>query len=173
MAVTPDNSTLICAGSYGQRLTAFDIATDGSLSNQRVWAALGDAAPDGICADAEGAVWYGDVPNKRCVRVAEGGEVLQTIELDVGCFACMLGRRCPHNPLHGRSRMAWCGNDGQRRARRPGAERSGIGSRRRLALTGPRSRPADLELGIRSKVPHAWMRADGHAPPLRHAPCTC
>jgi sugar lactone lactonase YvrE len=91
MAVTPDNSTLICAESYGQRLTAFDIATDGSLSNQRVWAALGDAAPDGICADAEGAVWYGDVPNKRCVRVAEGGEVLQTIELDVGCFACMLG----------------------------------------------------------------------------------
>jgi sugar lactone lactonase YvrE len=91
MAVTADNSTLICAESHGQRLTAFDIAADGSLSNQRVWAELGDAAPDGICADAEGAVWYGDVPNKRCVRVAEGGEVLQTIELDLGCFACMLG----------------------------------------------------------------------------------
>ena len=91
MAVTPDNSTLICAESYGKRLTAFDISADGSLSNRRVWADLDDGVPDGICVDAEDAVWYGDVPNKRCVRVREGGEVLQTIELDRGCFACMLG----------------------------------------------------------------------------------
>jgi sugar lactone lactonase YvrE len=91
VVVTPDNSTLILAESYGNRLTAFDIAADGSLSNRRVWAELGGGAPDGICLDADGAVWYGDVPNKRCVRVREGGEVLQTIELDRGCFACMLG----------------------------------------------------------------------------------
>jgi sugar lactone lactonase YvrE len=91
IAVTPDNSTLIVAESYGKRLTGFDIAADGSLSNRRVWADLGDGVPDGICLDAEGAVWYGDVPNKRCVRVREGGEVLQTVELDRGCFACMLG----------------------------------------------------------------------------------
>lgn len=91
MAVTPDNATLIVAESYGARLTAFDIATDGSLSNQRVWADLPGAHPDGICLDAEGAVWYGDVPARQCVRVREGGEVLQTIELDRGCFACMLG----------------------------------------------------------------------------------
>jgi sugar lactone lactonase YvrE len=91
MAVTPDNATLIVAESYGNHLTAFDIAADGSLSQRRVWADLGDGAPDGICLDTEGTVWYGDVPNKRCVRVREGGEVLQTIELDRGCFACMLG----------------------------------------------------------------------------------
>ncbi|MGH3822481.1 MAG: SMP-30/gluconolactonase/LRE family protein [Pseudonocardiaceae bacterium] len=91
MVVTPDNSTLIIAESYGNRLTAFDIAGDGSLSNRRVWADLGGGVPDGICLDAEGAVWYGDVPNKRCVRVREGGEVLATIDLDCGCFACMLG----------------------------------------------------------------------------------
>jgi sugar lactone lactonase YvrE len=91
MAVTPDNSTLIVAESYGKKLTAFDIAADGSLSHQRVWADLGDGVPDGICLDAENAVWYGDVPNQRCVRVREGGEVLQTIDLDRGCFACMLG----------------------------------------------------------------------------------
>jgi sugar lactone lactonase YvrE len=91
MAVTPDNSTLIVAESYASRLTAFEIAADGSLSGQRVWADLGDGVPDGICLDAEGAVWYADVPNKRCVRVREGGEVMQTIELDRGCFACMLG----------------------------------------------------------------------------------
>src|SRR2546426_8692961 len=76
MAVTPDNSTLIVAESYGKRLTAFDIAADGSLSSGRVWADLDDGAPDGICLDADNAVWYGDVPNKRCVRVREGGEVL-------------------------------------------------------------------------------------------------
>jgi len=91
MAVTPDNQTLIVAESYAKRLTAFDIEASGSLSNRRVWADLGDGVPDGICIDAEGAVWYGDVPNKRCVRVREGGEVLQTIDLDRGCFACMLG----------------------------------------------------------------------------------
>lgn len=91
MAVTPDNATLILAESYGNRLTAFDIAADGSLSHRRVWADLDGGYPDGICLDAENAVWYGDVPNQRCVRVREGGEVLQTIALDRGCFACALG----------------------------------------------------------------------------------
>jgi sugar lactone lactonase YvrE len=91
MAVTPDNSTLIVAESYGKKLTAFDIDTDGSLSNRRTWAELNDGSPDGICLDTEGAVWYADVPNKRCVRVAEGGKVLQTVQLDRGAFACMLG----------------------------------------------------------------------------------
>jgi sugar lactone lactonase YvrE len=91
MLVTADNSTLIVAESYASRLTAFDIAADGGLSNRRVWADLQDGVPDGICLDAEGAVWYGDVPNQRCVRVREGGEVLQTVELDRGCFACALG----------------------------------------------------------------------------------
>ncbi len=91
MAVTPDNATLIIAESYGKKLTAFNIEPDGGLSNRRVWADLGDGVPDGICLDAEGAVWYADVPNKRCVRVREGGEVLQTVNVDRGCFACMLG----------------------------------------------------------------------------------
>ena len=91
MAVTPDNSTLIIAESFGKRLSAFDIAADGSLSNRRVWADLGDGAPDGICLDGDNAIWYADVPNKRCVRVREGGEVLQMIELDRGCFSCVLG----------------------------------------------------------------------------------
>ena len=78
MAITPDDRTLIVAESYGKRLTACDIAADGSLSGRRVWADLGDGVPDGICLDAEGAVWYADVPNRRCVRVREGGEVLDT-----------------------------------------------------------------------------------------------
>jgi len=91
MAVTPDNSTLIVAESYAKKLTAFDIAADGSLSNRRVWADLHDGVPDGICLDVEGAVWYADVPNKRCVRVREGGDVLQTIDHALGCFACTLG----------------------------------------------------------------------------------
>jgi len=91
MAVTPDNATLIVAESHGKKLTAFDIAADGTLSNRRVWADLGDGVPDGICIDGDNAVWYADVPNRRCVRVLEGGEVLQTINHDRGCFACMLG----------------------------------------------------------------------------------
>jgi sugar lactone lactonase YvrE len=91
MLVTPDNATLIVADSYGKCLFAFDIEGDGGLSNRRVWAALGDGVPDGICMDDEGALWYADVPNRRCVRVREGGQVLQTIDLDRGCFACALG----------------------------------------------------------------------------------
>lgn len=91
MAITADNSTLIIAESHGKKLTAFEIAGDGSLSNRRVWADLGSGVPDGICIDADGAVWYADVPNKCCVRVREGGEVLQTVNADRGCFACMLG----------------------------------------------------------------------------------
>ena len=91
MAVTPDNHTLIVAESHGNALTAFDIAADGSLSSRHTWADLGDDHPDGICIDAEGAVWYADVANKHCVRVAEGGEVLQKVTADRGCFACMLG----------------------------------------------------------------------------------
>ncbi len=91
MTVTADNSTLIVADSYRHSLVSFDIGADGSLSHRRIWADLGDGAPDGICSDEQGAVWYADVPNRRCVRVAEGGAVLQTVELDRGGFACMLG----------------------------------------------------------------------------------
>lgn len=91
MAITPDNATLIIAESFANRLSAFDIADDGSLARRRVWAELPGGAPDGICLDAENAVWYADVPNRCCVRVREGGEVLQRFELDRGCFACMLG----------------------------------------------------------------------------------
>jgi sugar lactone lactonase YvrE len=91
MAVTPDDGTLIVADSYGKCLTAFAIEPDGSLSGRRVWADLGDGVPDGICMDADGAVWYADVPNKRCARVREGGQVLDTVPVDRGCFACMLG----------------------------------------------------------------------------------
>jgi sugar lactone lactonase YvrE len=91
MAVTADNSTLIVADSHRHHLVGFDIGADGGLSGRRIWADLGAAAPDGICVDAEGAVWYADVPNRRCVRVAEGGAVLRTVTLDRGGFACALG----------------------------------------------------------------------------------
>jgi sugar lactone lactonase YvrE len=91
LAVTPDGATLVVAESYAGRLTGFDIGPDGGLTNRRVWAPLGDANPDGICVDADGAVWYADVGRQHCVRVAEGGEVLATVAADRGCFACMLG----------------------------------------------------------------------------------
>ncbi len=91
MAVTPDGDTLLVADSYGHEVIAFDINADGTLSGRRVWANLGEGTPDGICLDAEGALWYADVPNRCCVRVLEGGEVLDAVQADRGCFACMLG----------------------------------------------------------------------------------
>ena len=88
MVVTPDNSTLIVSESFAGRLTAFDIGADGGLSNRRVWAE--GIGPDGICIDAEGAVWTQSGGNS-CIRVAEGGEVLSRVELDRAPFACMRG----------------------------------------------------------------------------------
>jgi sugar lactone lactonase YvrE len=90
MVVTPDNATLIVAESFAARLTAFDIAEDGSLSNRRVWA--DGVGPDGICMDADGCIWTstGAMAND-CARIREGGEVLQRFELDRPCFATMLG----------------------------------------------------------------------------------
>jgi sugar lactone lactonase YvrE len=91
MAVTPDNSTLILAESFAARLTAFDIADDGHLSNRRAWA--DGVGPDGICIDVEGAVWtgVGGFGENLVGRVRDGGEVLERVRLDMPCFACMLG----------------------------------------------------------------------------------
>jgi sugar lactone lactonase YvrE len=92
MAITPDGGTLIVAESYAGRLTAYDIGADGGLGNRQVWAQTPGDHPDGICIDAEGAVWYADVGSQHCVRVREGGEVLATVDLDRGAFACALSR---------------------------------------------------------------------------------
>jgi sugar lactone lactonase YvrE len=92
MAITPDGGTLIVAESYASRLTAFAIGADGGLGHRRVWAQTPGDHPDGICLDADGAVWYADVGNQHCVRVREGGAVLATAGLDRGAFACALSR---------------------------------------------------------------------------------
>jgi sugar lactone lactonase YvrE len=90
MVVTADNRTLIIAESIAAKLTAFDIGPDGSLSNRRAWAE--GIGADGICLDADGAVWAQSGPMETvCVRVQEGGEVLERIEVDRSPFACMLG----------------------------------------------------------------------------------
>lgn len=91
MAITADGATLIVAESHAGRLTAFDIGADGTLGARRVWAAVPGSAPDGVCLDRSGALWYADVPNRCCVRVREGSEVLERIEVDRGCFSCALG----------------------------------------------------------------------------------
>ena len=90
MVVTPDNSTLVIAESFARRLTAFDIDDDGSLSNRRVWA--DGVGPDGICMDADGAIWVdvGEFGDNLVGRVLEGGEVLDTVKLDRACFATAL-----------------------------------------------------------------------------------
>jgi sugar lactone lactonase YvrE len=91
MVVLGDD-TLVVAESHADRLTAWTITDDAEPVDRRVWADLGPgSAPDGICADEEGAIWYASVPGERCVRVAEGGRVLETVEADRGCFSCMLG----------------------------------------------------------------------------------
>lgn len=92
MAILPGGGTLLVAESYGERLTAFPIEADGALGARREWAATPGDHPDGICADADGAVWYADVGTARCVRVREGGAVCGTVELDRGAFSCTLSR---------------------------------------------------------------------------------
>ncbi len=90
--ITPDGGTLIVGETRGHILSAWDRAADGGLSNRRVWADLDGGYPDGICLDAEGAVWVSDPRNKETIRVLEGGEVTERISTgDYGSFACMLG----------------------------------------------------------------------------------
>ncbi len=89
--ITPDGKTLIVGETVGFCLTAFDIGSDGSLANRRVWAPTLPRIPDGICLDASGAVWFANPMAGECVRIAEGGEVLEVIETGQLCFACMLG----------------------------------------------------------------------------------
>jgi len=91
--ITPDGRTLIVAETLALRLTAFDIADDGQLANRRVWADLSSVmgAADGICLDADGAVWIANAVAPQCLRVAEGGEILDTVDTSQTAFACMLG----------------------------------------------------------------------------------
>jgi len=90
MALIDDGRTLLVADSHAQQLIAFDVQDDATLAGFRVWSDL-EYAPDGICADADGAIWVATVPGRCCMRVREGGEVLNTVSADRGCFACMLG----------------------------------------------------------------------------------
>ena len=91
MALSEDGQTLFVGESYGSCITSFRVLPDGGLSDRRVWAPTPGDHPDGICVDTESAVWYADVGNARCVRVAEGGAVLDVVDLDRGAFACVLG----------------------------------------------------------------------------------
>jgi len=89
--ITADGKTLIVGESFGRRLTAFAIAADGSLSNRRVWAELGDNPPDGIGLDAEGAIWVACPTVSEVVRVKEGGEFAERIQVATDAFACIPG----------------------------------------------------------------------------------
>ena len=89
--ITEDGKTLIIAETFGGRLTAFDRDADGTLTNRREWAALTGVAPDGICLCADGSVWVANALAAECVRVAEGGEILERVATALNCFACMLG----------------------------------------------------------------------------------
>jgi sugar lactone lactonase YvrE len=88
--ITPDGNKLIVAESFGPRLTAFDIDADGSLTGRRIWANF-PGYPDGICLDAEGAVWGADASGKKVIRVLEGGEVTDRIKTSLTSYACALG----------------------------------------------------------------------------------
>lgn len=90
--ITPDGRTLVVGESFAGRLTAFDISEGGALSNRRLWAQLPErAVPDGICLDAEGAIWVASPTTHEVLRVREGGEVMTRIGATQKVFACMLG----------------------------------------------------------------------------------
>ncbi len=89
--ISPDGRQLVIAESFANRLSAFTVGPDGSLSDRRLFADLGSRVPDGICLDADGGVWVADPRNASCFRVVDGGEVTHHIDLEMNCFACMLG----------------------------------------------------------------------------------
>jgi sugar lactone lactonase YvrE len=91
MVITPDGRTLIVGETFARRLTAFDLGADGALTNRRVWAELGNSLPDGICLDADNAVWVACPTAAEVIRVKQGGEVVERIKVGTDAFACMLG----------------------------------------------------------------------------------
>ncbi len=92
MVITPEGDMLVVAETFAHRLTTFDIAVDGSLSNRRIFFEDSDMYPDGICLDMEGAIWVADPHNNEVVRVLEGGAIQDRISLgDRGAYACALG----------------------------------------------------------------------------------
>ena len=91
MLVSADGRSLVVAESNAGRLTSFEILPDGTLAPSQTWASLEGSAPDGISWDGSGGIWFAEVPGERCVRIQEGGQVLQTVQLDDGCFSCAAG----------------------------------------------------------------------------------
>jgi sugar lactone lactonase YvrE len=91
MVISPNGRVLVVAETYSHRLTAFDIGSDGSLVNRRLFATLPDCFPDGICLDADGAIWVADAHSNRVIRVLDGGRIVSTIATERTVFACMLG----------------------------------------------------------------------------------
>ena len=89
--ITPDGRTLIVGETFAKRATAFTIADDGTLHDRRLWAELGEVLPDGCTLDAEGAIWFADAGGTAVVRVREGGEVTDRVEVGQHAFACALG----------------------------------------------------------------------------------
>lgn len=89
--ITPDDKTMIVGETFGACLTAFDIAQDGTLSGKRQWADIAPAVPDGICLDAEGAIWVASPSTSEVLRVKEGGEITHRLKPSTIPFACMLG----------------------------------------------------------------------------------
>lgn len=118
MALARDDKTLIVAEPYASQLTAFDVAADGCLADRRLWARLDGAAPDGICVDAQEAVWFADAAAHTCVRVKQGGHVLQTVAVDRGAFACVLGGPDTHTLFI--MATAWAGEASTEREKRAG-----------------------------------------------------
>ena len=91
MVLSEDGATLVVAETMGRRLTSFDVAADGSLSERRVFAQFELVFPDGICLDAEGQVWLANAASPECLRIAEGGEVTARLATTQPSYACMLG----------------------------------------------------------------------------------
>jgi sugar lactone lactonase YvrE len=89
--ISPDSKTLVVGESMGHRLTAFTIQSDGSLTNRRPFADLGEAVPDGIALDAEGAIWVASPMSKEMLRVHDGGKVAERLKFDTMPIACALG----------------------------------------------------------------------------------
>ncbi len=131
--ITPDGTTLIVGETFGNRMTAFTIADDGSLTDRRVWAQFGPSpelttlaevipqlavCPDGCCLDAEGHIWVADAKGGRCIRVAPGGEIVDEVRPPngLGVFACMLGGD------DGRTLLLCCAPDSAAKRRAAAAE---------------------------------------------------
>ena len=91
IAIDGDRQTLYLAETFGQRISAFRMQADGVLTDRRVQIEL-EGRPDGLCIDAEGALWVPLLWQQEFQHIGNDGSITERIRFErERAISCVLG----------------------------------------------------------------------------------